>query len=230
MTNFAVCIAAGGIGTRMGRRLPKQYLRIEGLPVLVHTVRVFEGIRTCRRIVIAAENPDRVRTLISLHAPMAPVIVVEGGERRQDSVEAALSSVESRHRIVLIHDAARPCTRPALIRRVADAAAVHGAAIAATPASDTIKKVDGDRIVETVDRSPLWMAQTPQAARRELWDMAFHYARARGLQATDDASLLEAMGVPVHVVCGDRDNIKITTPEDLRIAADILRGRGMARS
>ncbi len=226
MTRFAVCLAAAGSGTRMGRSLPKQYLRVAGRPLLMHTVRRFASLRECGQIVIATDDLPRVRALLARHAPEAPVTVVPGGARRQDSVASALDAVEARFSLVLIHDAARPCTPPALIRQVAQTAARHGAAILAIPASDTVKCVSEDVIVSTLDRSRLWLAQTPQAAHRDLWIRAF---RETTIEATDDASLLEALGIPVHIVQGSRSNLKVTTPEDLVFVEALLTPRRSRR-
>ncbi|MDQ2809576.1 MAG: 2-C-methyl-D-erythritol 4-phosphate cytidylyltransferase, partial [Chloroflexota bacterium] len=163
------------------------------------------------------------------------VAVVPGGARRQDSADhglaallAAAAAAGATLDLVLVHDGARPLTPPAVITGVIAAARQHGAAIAAIPARDTIKVADaGGRIRATPDRATLWQAQTPQAFRADLLVAAYQAAQARNLTVTDDAALLEALGIPVYLAPGDARNLKITLPDDLLIAAALLAAAGL---
>jgi 2-C-methyl-D-erythritol 4-phosphate cytidylyltransferase len=223
MNRFIVCIPAAGIGRRMHTDTPKQYLHLLGRPVLAHTMAVFDGMPECAGIVLAVDDEAAAQRLVDSAALQVPVHIVAGGLRRQDSVANALTVCGEDDIIVLVHDAARPCVTPEEVRAVADAAREHGAALLAFPARDTMKEVHAGLVRETLDRSVIWHAQTPQAARAGLFRIAFAEAQRKGTEATDDVSLLEAMDIPVHVVEGLATNIKITTPEDLPLAEAILR-------
>ncbi len=157
--------------------------------------------------------------------------VVPGGEQRQDSVRHALAEVDRETEIVLVHDAVRPFLTLEMIRQVVDAAVQHGGAIIALPMRDTVKQVGaGGRIERTVDRRPLWLAQTPQAFRKDWLDEAHRKAQIEGIHATDDAHLVELIGKTVVVVEGSGENIKVTRPEDLAIGEAILGRRTTTRS
>jgi 2-C-methyl-D-erythritol 4-phosphate cytidylyltransferase len=225
MHRFTVCIPAAGSGTRMKSDEPKQYLTIAGAPVLLHTLAVFDAIDECRRIVIATDDREKIRSVLSQCEWRVDIDIVLGGERRQDSVEKALSAVEKDKEIVLVHDAARPCVKRSHIAGVVEAVARHDAAVLAIPARDTLKHVENGVIIETVDRALIWQAQTPQGARAGIFREAFTAATRDGFEATDDMSLLERIGVQVHVVSGSASNLKITEPEDLLLAEAILTER-----
>jgi 2-C-methyl-D-erythritol 4-phosphate cytidylyltransferase len=223
----AAVVVAGGAGRRMGggAGVRKQYLEIDGDPVLLRAVRPFLDHAAVREIVVVlpvedlAEPPSWLATL--------PITLVAGGAERGESVWNGLSALSSDVGIVLVHDGARPFVTREIIDRVL-ARAGEGGAIAAIPATDTIKAVDAaGRIVGTADRSRLWQAQTPQGFPLTLLREAYERARRDRWSGTDDASLCERAGTPVVVVEGSRDNIKITTPADLPIARAIaarLRG------
>lgn len=223
MIPFSVCIPAAGLGRRMGANMPKQYLPLLGKPVLAHTIAAFDVLEECMEIILAVDDEEAARAVLGAVATRAPLRLLRGGARRQDSVANALAAVEDDNRVVLVHDAARPCVTAAQIRAVARAAADHGAALLALPARDTMKEVHAGRVRATLDRTVIWQAQTPQAARAGLLRVAFAEAARRGIEATDDVSLLEAMDVPVFVVEGAPTNLKITTPEDMVVAEAILR-------
>ncbi|MBE0644434.1 MAG: 2-C-methyl-D-erythritol 4-phosphate cytidylyltransferase [Bacteroidetes bacterium] len=225
MNSFIVCIPAAGIGRRMDSDTPKQYLHLHGRPLLAHTINVFDGMPECAGIVLAVDDETAARRLVESCAPRVPVQIVAGGLRRQDSVANALAVCGEDDTIVLVHDAARPCVTRAHVRAVAEAVHQHGAALLALPARDTIKEVHAGLVRATLDRTVIWQAQTPQGARAGLLRIAFAEALRKGIEATDDVSLLEAMDVPVHVVEGSPNNIKITTREDLVIAEAILKLR-----
>jgi 2-C-methyl-D-erythritol 4-phosphate cytidylyltransferase len=214
----------------MGARLPKQYLEVLGQAVLCHTLAVFDAMPECRRIVIATDDRDMLAMLLSDPPLRTPVRIVDGGAARQDSVRNALTACgKDRQRIILVHDAARPCIDERSIRAAADAIRLHGAALVAVPVRDTIKQVDSAIVRGTLDRSSLWLAQTPQGARLGTLRDAYDAAASSGLAATDDAALLEGIGVPVHVVEGSPLNFKITTRDDLALAEGILRERAAPR-
>jgi 2-C-methyl-D-erythritol 4-phosphate cytidylyltransferase len=152
--------------------------------------------------------------------------VVPGGKERQDSVRHALEQVHEDIEIVLVHDAVRPFLTDRMVEEVVTVARTKGAAIVALPMKDTVKQVGADRVIErTVDRQTLWLAQTPQAFRRDWLLEAHRKAHAEGVRATDDAYLVEWFGHPVSVVEGSGDNIKITRPEDMMIGDAILAAR-----
>lgn len=180
-----------------------------------------EVMRGCPEIaeivlVVAPEDVERARKELVRSGGPQTERVAAGGARRQQSVRAALAEVSSGCDLVVVHDAARPFAKPDLIRRCLEAAALHGAAVAAVPATDTVKQVGPDlEVAATLDRCRLWLVQTPQAFRRELLVEAHEAAAAAGVECTDDASLVERLGHRVQVVPGDRDNIKITWPEDV---------------
>lgn len=225
MNQFTVCIPAAGIGRRMQSDTPKQYLHLHGRPLLAHTLDVFDAMPECAAIVLAVDDETAARRLVDSCALRVPVRIVPGGPRRQDSVANALTVCGEDDTIVLVHDAARPCVTRDQVRAVADAARTHGAALLALPARDTIKEVHAGLVRETLDRTVIWQAQTPQAARAGLFRIAFAEAKGKGIEATDDVSLLEAMDIPVHVVEGSPMNIKVTTPDDLVVAEAILKLR-----
>lgn len=225
MPGVAVLIPAGGLGTRFGGRTPKQFLRLGRVPVLVATVGHFARHPGVTAIVVAAPGAHvaRARRLLAPLARRAPVTVVAGGRTRQDSVWLALQAAPDTVDVVVVHDAVRPLITRRLIADVVRAAAGSGAAICALPIAETVKRVRGDLVEATLDRSELWAVQTPQAFRADLLREAHGKARRDGISGTDDAMLVERLGHPVRVVRGLAANVKITTPEDLR------RARGAAR-
>jgi 2-C-methyl-D-erythritol 4-phosphate cytidylyltransferase len=213
----------------MGGDVRKQFRPLGGLPLLVHSLRVFQASPVIDAVVLAVPEADRqyCRTeIVDAHGFTKVSHVVAGGKERQDSVRQALAVVGEDVDLVVIHDAVRPCVTEAMVRQVVEAAAVDGAAIIALPMRDTVKQVGGNRLIErTIDRKPLWLAQTPQAFRRDWLEEAHRKAQTEGLAATDDAFLVEWMGHPVRVVEGSGENIKITRPEDLVIGEAILTAR-----
>ena len=216
---LAVILPAGGIGTRLGHRTPKQFLRVAGAPILGLTLRHFLGHPGVRAIVVAApaEHLERTRQLVG-RTGRRRVEVVVGGATRQESVWNALQEAPGTAEIVLVHDAVRPFIDRLLIDAVVAAARDAGAAICALPIAETVKRVRTGVVVDTLDRSELWTVQTPQAFRSALLREAHDKARRDGVVGTDDAVLVERLGHPVHVVQGRAGNVKITTPDDLRRA------------
>ena len=220
----AAVIPAAGSGTRMKLDHPKQYLLLHDTPLLVHTVRRFcrhpEISRTI--VVVPADWIARTREIFRrFNLPDDGLEIIAGGRRRQDSVQAGLARLGDETDIVLVHDGARPFVSADLISRCVLAAAKDGAAIAAIPVKDTLKRgAENNTIAATVDRQGLWQAQTPQAARRSLLMRAFELAG--DTDVTDEAMLLELAGIPVSLVESEETNIKITRPEDLALAEKIM--------
>ena len=226
----AVIIPAAGFGTRMNLDRPKQFLLLAGVPVLVRAIRPFLAeSRVCCIVVAApAERLAETRALLDgCGLDESRVQVVAGGRRRQDSVRAGLDVLGEDIDVVLVHDGARPLVSVELIGRCLQAAVDHGAAIAAVPVKDTLKRGDErGQVSATIDRRHLWQAQTPQAARRELLEEA--YAVNGDRDVTDESSLLEQAGIPVALVAGAEENLKITRVEDLDVAQRLLAGGGAA--
>ena len=219
-------IPAGGTGTRLGRRTPKQFLRLGRATILAHTLRHFERHPGVRAIVIAAPTAHvaRTRALLGLRAGNCRrVEVVPGGATRQESVWRGLGALPEGLDLVLVHDAVRPFITRALIDAVAGAAAAAGAAVCALPVAETVKRVRDGVVEATLDRSVLWAVQTPQGFRVDLLREAHDKARRDGAEATDDAMLVERLGHQVRVVPGLPGNVKITTPADLRAARGTVR-------
>jgi len=220
----AAIIAAGGRGVRFGADRLKQLQTLAGRPILQHSVEAFLRCSRVNEIVVALPH-ELVTTPPSYLRDESCVEIVEGGERRQDSVANAFTRVANRVDLVVIHDAARPLVSDALIRRTIDAAEEVGAAIAALAARDTVKRANRDRcIAATLPREEIYLAQTPQAFRVKVLRDAFAVG-AGGEEATDEAMLAERAGHRVRLVDGDARNIKITTPDDLAMAEAMLGGR-----
>ena len=218
----------------MGSDEPKQFANLAGRSVLAHTLAAFDEARSIDWIVVVghADQMDRCREVARQAVRRKAVEVVPGGKERQNSVAEGLKALGRDVEVVAIHDAARPLVKPDEIDAVVSAARESGAAVLGQPVTDTIKEVDGDLVQQTLDRSRLRSVQTPQAFRTELIRQAHAEADRTGYLGTDDTVLVERLGHPVRVVAGSRDNLKITTPEDLEIAEDILRRRdeGLDRS
>lgn len=221
-------IPAAGTGSRMGGAIPKQFLPLAGVPVLVRTLAIFEQEPRVDEILIAAA-PDLITAtwaLVRNHGIRKVTRIVPGGHERQASVAAALAACTARPRIVAVHDAARPLLPPECLAGILEQAALHPALVMAVPVKDTIKVVRDGRIVDTPVRDTLWAAQTPQVFHADLMAAAFRAAERAGFTGTDCASLLERAGVPVAVFPGSQENLKLTTPEDFTAAEAILARRG----
>jgi len=212
-------IVAAGRGNRMGSPTPKALLPVAGEPMLLHSLRTFIGIPQLASIivVVAADQVAATQGLLRDCSEVSvPIRIVCGGAERQDSVRAGLDEVDDAVDLVLIHDAARPFISLATVQACIAAAAIHGAAIVAIPAQDTVKIVGADRQIEqTVERTRVWLAQTPQVFRTQWLRDAYARATCDGHLATDDAALVERIGHTVRVVPGDSDNRKLTTAADL---------------
>lgn len=220
--SVGVIIVAGGKGARIGGDIPKQLLDLGGRSMLQRSVAAFDAHPRLTEFVVVLPAGLVASGEKLIGAPKSRWRFAEGGARRQDSVQNGLKSLSADVSVVLIHDAARPFVTTSLIDRVIDAAAKDGAAVPAVAATDTIKQVDIDSMTvkATLPRDSVWMAQTPQGFQRILLDRA--YVKNAGADVTDEGMLAERAGMPVTIVPGDPDNIKITTPDDL------ARARGFA--
>lgn len=221
-------IAAAGQGTRMGRGINKVFIPLSHCPMLVHSVRKFSECREIDDLVIvtAPDEIEKVKSILAGVEGLKPWRVTAGGTERQYSIARALAAVKPEADIILVHDGARPLVEHGTIEGVIAAARKYGAAVAAVPVKNTIKQVDEDGFVTaTPDRKKLWSVQTPQAFSGQLLRKAYDTAAAGGFLGTDDAGLVERLGVRVKIVTGNYQNVKITTPEDL-VVAKALVGRG----
>jgi 2-C-methyl-D-erythritol 4-phosphate cytidylyltransferase len=211
---------------------PKQFLALDGVPILIHSLRAFASVQRVTAIYVAVRTTEieRVEAQIAEYGFTSKVRVVAGGDTRQESVSHALAALPAQpDDIVLVHDAVRPLIDAATIDRTIDAVAQSGAAIVGMPAVDTIKQVErtahGALITSTIPREYVVLAQTPQGFRYSLLQRAFAEANADGFVGTDEASLVERAGIPVAVVHGSQVNLKITQPGDLELAEFYLHQR-----
>ena len=219
-TDSIALIVAAGSGTRFGGEVPKQYLPLAGRPVLRHSIETFLAHPRISnvRVVINAEHRGLYDDAVSGLSVMAPVM---GGATRQESVRNGLESLfDAKPGRVLIHDAARPFLSAAIIERTLAALDETSGAIVAVPVTDTLKRARNEVVMETVERTGLWRAQTPQGFRFD--EILAAHRRAAGASLTDDAAVAEAAGLPVRLVMGADDNFKITTTDDLRRAEQDL--------
>jgi 2-C-methyl-D-erythritol 4-phosphate cytidylyltransferase len=224
MTAVALILAAGR-GARLSHSLPKAFVPLMGKSLLLRSLEGLAAVPELDQVVpvVARADMERFRALDLSQVPkLAPA--VEGGAERQDSVAAGLASLGEEVEIVAVHDAARCLVARDEVSRVIAAAREHGAAILAQPVRDTIKRVRAGTVLETPPRQECWAAQTPQAFRIEILREAMAKARAEGVLGTDDAQLVEQLGLPVRVVEGGPRNLKITLPEDLALAELWLSG------
>ncbi len=220
-------IPSAGSGVRMGSGRAKQFLDIDGKPLLAATLRPFELCRAIDAVIVVVPSSDLDycrKEIVEAHKLDKVRSVVAGGKRRQDSVRLGLEAAEKDFDLALIHDGVRPVVSEYFLKHMIESAKTHGAVISGLPAKDTVKEVENDgKVVKTYERSHVWMVQTPQVflfndilaahqkAFEEGWD-----------EATDDSALIEKLGIPVTVVKGSEQNIKVTTPNDLELARFFL--------
>ena len=220
--NVYALLLCGGSGTRMGAKDNKTLLTVGGAPAAVRCFRAFEGLVKGTVVVTRAGEEGAFEQSLAAYG-CAPIAIVPGGEDRQASALNGLRALPPDAEIALIHDGARPFVSREIIRRVIDSVESRGSGVAAIPARDTIKRADGEgRVLETLDRSVLWQMQTPQGFFVGDLLKAHEAAAAR---YTDDAALMEASGQPVYLVPGSPDNIKLTSPEDLRMVNGMVTPR-----
>lgn len=230
----AAIIAAAGEGLRMKNAIRKQYLVLEEKPVLVRSMQLFLDHRAVTEIIIVVPPGEQgaVSRLLQPYCQLDEIKLVEGGSSRQESVGRGLKAVSEEAGLVCIHDAARPLASADLLDALLDTASEKagssrgcGSAVPVIPLNDTVKEVDRDGFVlSTPARDSLSLVQTPQVFRREIILDAYSHAAANDFEATDDASLVEAMGRPVKTVSGELNNFKITSPLDLMLASLLLKG------
>jgi len=229
MSKVTALIPAAGMGRRMGKAVAKQFLPLGDKPMLAHTLLVFqrsteideiipilsqEDMESCLRDIIERYHITKVRTL------------VVGGKERQDSVANGLQKLEKDASIVLVHDGVRPFVTESMIAETVERARKGECVTIGVPIKDTIKETDEHGVVRrTLERNRLWAIQTPQAFPLKILKRAYEESLTNKLYGTDDASLVERAGGKVHVIMGSYDNIKITTPEDLILAEEILKRR-----
>ncbi|MDZ5474289.1 2-C-methyl-D-erythritol 4-phosphate cytidylyltransferase [Bacillus sp. 31A1R] len=222
---YKVIIPAAGLGKRMGAGKNKLLLELNEVPILIHTLRVFEKDDLCDGIIlsISPQEEELFKELLKTYQINKVEHFVHGGKERQHSVFNGLKVLAGFDGIVLVHDGARPFIDTMLIHELVAVTSESGAAVLAVPVKDTIKKVANDEVVETVERASLWAIQTPQAFRVSLLMEANIKAEEDRFVGTDDASLVERLNYPIKIVKGNYDNIKLTTPEDLYFAEAIIR-------
>lgn len=250
MSKTYAVVPAAGRGLRMGADKPKQFLELAGKPILSHTLDMLSdsGLLAGIFLVVPADFLIQTEALVQTYCAGSAskffhrlsqedqnegetlsqygnglsISVVAGGAERQDSVYNALSLLPADCQWVMIHDGVRPFTSLKVLQDTREAAFTTGAAIAAMASTDTVKRVEGEQVRETLPREQIWLVQTPQIFRKEIILRAYDEARLHGWVGTDDASFVERMGAPVAVVRGERSNIKVTTREDLAWAAWFL--------
>jgi 2-C-methyl-D-erythritol 4-phosphate cytidylyltransferase len=224
---FISCIiVAAGSGRRLGARIPKAFVKINGKPMLEYSLEAYQNCKHINEIILVKTPAYQFNGLKYFDRFSKLAAIVSGGKERLDSVRAGLNSVSPQADMVMIHDAARPLIRPEQIHSVISAVKKHGAAILASPVTDTIKSADKHIIKRTVDRAGLWKAQTPQGFRKEILERSHFDQRIRSV--TDDSQLVEMIKGKVFIVPGDDSNIKITTPIDLEIASCLLKKKRSA--
>lgn len=214
-------IAAGGSGKRMGGATPKQFLRINGTPIILRTIHAFDAIPLINQIVVVPplEYVDRVFRMVTRAEPRAIVRVVSGGKDRQASVWEGLVAFPLTPDIVLVHDAVRPLVSKKIILDVIKAVKKYGSGVVGVRVKDTLKLERRKGFyAKTVDRSRMWSVQTPQGFSYEVLRKAHRSARRARFVGTDEASLVERLGIEVKIVEGDYLNLKITTPDDIKLA------------
>lgn len=232
MKRVTAILPAAGLGTRMGADTPKQFLSLDGVPVLLFTLRRLAACPEIAEFIIAtrAEDVDSVSASVIAENLGRKVCVVRGGDSRQDSVANAVAKVPAETNLILVHDAVRPLVTCDQIERVIREADACGAAILGIPAMDTVKEVkraslptDVALITATIPRERVVLAQTPQVFHASLLLEAFARAGQDGVKASDEAGLVERLGCDVHVVVGSERNLKITRPGDMELAEFFLR-------
>jgi len=220
-------VAAAGLGMRLGAGVPKPFVMIHGTPLIVYTLRQLQECSLIAGMIVVVHQDyfSDMEKIVSVHGLSKVVRIVPGGEQRSDSVRHGLQVLEDDTRLVLIHDGARPLITVDFLNRMIQAAQKQEALIAAVPVKPTIKQVNGETLLveRTLDRRCLWDIQTPQIFQREVIEQAYALNAA---EATDDAFLVEQLGVNIKIFPGLDRNIKVTTREDLILAEQLLAGTG----
>ncbi len=222
----AAIVLAAGRGARLGGNIPKQFLKLGGIPLLVHSLQIFQFTQVVTEVILVVPEDDCDhcrKTILPSFGIDKVTQVVAGGARRQDSVCNGIKAVAPGVDVIVVHDAARPFVTTEMVNQAVEMAQFHGASVVAVPMRDTVKRVrEGGLVDSTLDRSELWLAQTPQAFQTALLVEAHRQGEQEDIEATDDAVLIEQMGYEVVVVNGSYNNIKITRPEDLILGEAML--------
>ncbi len=225
--NVSAIIVAGGTGKRFGNLGKKQFFELNGKPVLYYSIDAFDKCKLISEIILVlpAENMDYYdSTLAKIQNFENTIKVTEGGELRQDSVYKGLNKVSKNTDVVLVHDAARPLVSLKIIEQVIQHALLSDCAICALPVNDTLKQATADLVIEkTIPRDGLWLAQTPQGFKYHLLKSAMKYANDNKISGTDESSFVEQLGIKPVIVEGSKYNLKITNPEDLKLAEYYLK-------
>lgn len=228
ISDVAVVLLAGGKGKRMKSSMPKQFLKVLGKPVFLRSLDIFRSMMpdVVSKIVIVLDESyrDEFKYLLSQDKR---IVWADPGRERQDSVFNGLSQVPDTCKIVAIHDAARPLVTVKEVLSCLKDGIKYGAAVLGVPMKATVKESqDGEFVLRTIQRSKLWEIHTPQVSTKQLFLQGFAKVQQENLEVTDDVSVIEALGLPVKLTLGEYTNIKLTTPDDLQIAEQILRERG----
>lgn len=226
MLRIEAVIAAAGLGLRMNSNTRKQFMLLDGVPVIARSVILFQGYPGLGKIVLVvkAGEQDQVLSLIKPYCCLDNIVLAVGGKSRQESVFLGLQHLSAESDLICIHDAARPLATNALLETLIAAAVKYGAAVPATTLHDTVKEVSAEQmVVSTPSRDKLRLVQTPQVFKADLIRRAYQEAAVSKMEATDDASLVERLGGQVAVVEGERSNLKITTPADFVLAEWLLK-------
>ncbi len=220
-------IPAGGSGRRMQENQSKQYLLLDGVPVLVHTLRIFQGSQKIDEIFLIVPEDDiefARQSIVEKYGISKVSRILPGGRERQDSVRNGINALVSDHDIVVIHDGVRPFVSEELVHSAIIEASKEDAVTVGVPVKDTVKSVDDHAWVrETHNRGSLWLTQTPQVFKRDVIKKAYEVAYEDNYYGTDDASLVERIGINVKMIRGSYDNIKITTKDDIILAEGLIK-------
>ncbi len=223
--NTAIILAAGK-GSRMKAGINKQFITLKGKPLLAHTMEAFQNCKAIDSIILVAGRDELQlcrETIINHYGFDKVDRLVEGGSERQQSVYNGLAQLKADCNVVVIHDGARPIITGDIIGRCIDAAKIYGAVSAGMPAKETVKILDADGFVEyTPSRDKVWVTKTPQAFQADIIRKAHDNAIEKGILGTDDAFLVESIGIKVRMIESDYENIKVTTPEDIKLAEIIM--------
>ncbi len=229
MSKVTALIPAAGMGRRMGQKVAKQFLPLGDKPMLAHTLLVFQRAAGVDEIIPILSKEDMescLRDIIELYHITKVRTLVVGGKERQDSVMNGLEKLEKDASVVLVHDGVRPFVTEGMIQESIDHAKKGQCVAVGVPLKDTVKEVDDNHLVRhTLERSRLWAIQTPQTFPVKVLKRAYVESYHHKVYGTDDAMLVERTGVPVRIIMGSYENIKITTPEDLILAEEILKRR-----
>jgi 2-C-methyl-D-erythritol 4-phosphate cytidylyltransferase len=212
---IGLVLAAAGTGSRFGSNIPKQFTPLEGKPIYLHALECFIEVIDEAAIVVPDDWIEEVQKQVQDLPYVGKLILEPGGPQRQDSVYQGLGRLSDKIEMALVHDAARPFPSSNLISQVIDGTRQHEACVPVLPVGDTVKEVRNQQIVRTLDRNSMVLVQTPQGFKMSLLKLAFESAIKEGFYGTDESTLVERLGIPVHVVPGEGTNVKITWKEDL---------------